>query len=181
MNRTQTSLSRLGIFSGIEINVYPDTTSADRLLDVDIACTFDAPLETSLEVNVTSKSNSYLGPGLTFGLTNRNLFGGGEQLSLNLTGSYEWQTGRDRGNSIFNSYEVGLTTSLSFPRLLAPRFVPRSRGAKSTGHAYRSTPICSTARTISAWRSSTLRSTTTGASTDMHPTHSHSTRSPIPN
>lgn len=127
MNRTQTSLSRLGIFSGIEINVYPDTTSADRLLDVDIACTFDAPLEASLEVNVTSKSNSYLGPGLTFGLTNRNLFGGGEQLSLNLTGSYEWQTGRDRGNSIFNSYEVGLTTSLSFPRLLAPRFVPRSR------------------------------------------------------
>ena len=127
MNRTQTSLSRLGIFSGIEINVYPDTASSERLLDVDIDCTFDAPLEASLEVNVTSKSNSYLGPGLTFGLTNRNLFGGGEQLSLNLTGSYEWQTGRDRGKSIFNSYEIGLTTALSFPRLLAPRFIPRSR------------------------------------------------------
>lgn len=126
MDRTQTRLSRLGIFNSIEINVFPDTT-AERTLNVDIDCTFDAPLEASLEVNVTSKSNSYLGPGLMFGVTNRNLFGGGEQLSVNLTGSYEWQTGRDRGKSIFNSYEVGLTTSLSFPRLLAPRFIPRSR------------------------------------------------------
>lgn len=126
MDRTQSRLSRLGIFNSIEINVFPDTT-AERTLNVDIDCTFDAPLEASLEVNVTSKSNSYLGPGLMFGVTNRNLFGGGEQLSVNLTGSYEWQTGRDRGKSIFNSYEVGLTTSLSFPRLLAPRFIPRSR------------------------------------------------------
>lgn len=126
MDRTQTRLSRLGIFNGIEINVYPDT-AASRTLNVEINCTFDAPLEASLEVNATSKSNSYLGPGLMFGLTNRNLFGGGEQLSLNLTGSYEWQTGRDRGKSVFNSYEVGLTTTLSFPRLLAPKFVPRSR------------------------------------------------------
>lgn len=126
MDRTQTRLSRLGIFNSIEINVFPDTT-AERTLNVDIDCTFDAPLEASLEVNVTSKSNSYLGPGLMFGVTNRNLFGGGEQLSFNLTGSYEWQTGRDRGKSIFNSYEVGLTTALSFPRLLAPKFIPRSR------------------------------------------------------
>ncbi len=126
MDRTQTLLSRMGIFNGIEINVYPDTTK-EATLDVEIDCTFDAPLEASLEVNATSKSNSYLGPGLMFGLTNRNLFGGGEQLSLNLTGSYEWQTGRDRGKSVFNSYEIGLTTTLSFPRLLAPKFIPRSR------------------------------------------------------
>ncbi len=126
MNRTQTYLSRLGIFNGIDISVFPDSTAHD-VLDVQIECTFDTPLEASLEVNVSSKSNSYLGPGMTFGVTNRNLFGGGEQLALNLTGSYEWQTGRDRGKSIFNSYEIGLTSSLSFPRLLAPRFIPRSR------------------------------------------------------
>ena len=127
MNQTQSYLSRLGIFSGIEINVMPDTTSNQRLLDVVIECTFDTPLEASLEVNATSKSNSYIGPGLLFGVTNRNLFGGGEQLSFNLNASYEWQTGRDRGKSIFNSYEFGFTTSLSFPRLLAPRFIPRTR------------------------------------------------------
>jgi len=128
MDRTQANLARLGIFSGIEINAFPDTTVHDeRLLNVDIDCTFDTPLETSLEVNASSKSNSYIGPGLTFGVTNKNIFGGGEQLSVKLTGSYEWQTGRGRSGSIFNSYEVGITGSLAFPRLLAPKFIPRSR------------------------------------------------------
>lgn len=125
MNRTQTYLSRLGIFNGIEINAVPDTTGT-RKLNVEIDCTFDAPLEASIEVNATSKSNSYIGPGIDLKLTNRNLFGGGEQLSFDLFGTYEWQTGRGR-SSVFNSYEIGLNTSLSFPRLLAPRFIPRTR------------------------------------------------------
>lgn len=125
MNRTQTYLSRLGIFSGIEINAVPDSTRRG-VLDVNIDCTFDKPLEASIEMNVTSKSNSYLGPGLDFRVTDKNLFGGGEQLSVDLHGSYEWQTGRGR-NSVFNSYEIGLNSTLAFPRLLAPRFIPRTR------------------------------------------------------
>lgn len=125
MNRTQTYLSRLGIFNGIDINVRPDSTVA-HTLNVEIDCTFDAPFEAAIEVNVTSKSNSYLGPGLDLKLTNHNIFGGGEQLNVDLFGSYEWQTGRGR-SSVFNSYEVGLNASLSFPRLLAPRFIPRTR------------------------------------------------------
>lgn len=126
MNRTQTYLSRLGIFNGVEINVIPDTTK-HNVLNVDINCTFDKPMEASIEVNATSKSNSYIGPGVDLKLTSHNLFGGGEQLNIDLTGSYEWQTGRDKHNSVFNSYEIGLNTSLAFPRLLAPRFIPRTR------------------------------------------------------
>lgn len=125
MNRTQNYLSRLGIFSAISIEARPDTLSVTPVLDVDISCTFDSPLEASLEVNASSKSNSYLGPGLTFGVTNHNTFGGGEQFNVSLTGSYEWQTGSGRKNSVFNSYEIGLSTSLAFPRLIAPRFIPR--------------------------------------------------------
>lgn len=129
MNRTQTYLSRLGIFSGIEIEAIPDTTSSpdDPRLNVQINCTFDKPLEVSVEANATSKSNSYIGPGLIVGVTNRNIFGGGEQLSVKLNGSYEWQTGSGRKGGIFNSYEAGITTSLAVPRLIAPRFVRRSR------------------------------------------------------
>lgn len=127
MDRTQTNLSRLGIFNTINIEAVPDTADmAAHRLDVDIYCKFDTPLETSLEVNASSKSNSYIGPGLTFGVTNKNIFGGGEQLSVKLTGAYEWQTGSGR-RSVFNSYEAGITGTLAFPRLLAPRFVPRSR------------------------------------------------------
>lgn len=128
MNRTQSYLSRLGIFNAINIDVQPDTLSDKNLLDVAISCTFDTPLEASIELNASSKSNSYLGPGLTFGVTNRNLFGGGEQLNVNLTGAYEWQTGNNRGNSsLFNSYEFGINASLAFPRLIAPKFIPQRR------------------------------------------------------
>lgn len=127
MDRTQTRLSRLGIFSTIDMQVFPaDTTAGSNRLDVDIQCRFDKPMEAAIEVNATSKSNSYIGPGLTLSLTNRNIFGGAEQLSVKLNGSYEWQTGRGR-SSIFNSYEVGLNASLAFPRLLAPRFIPRTQ------------------------------------------------------
>ena len=121
-------MSRLGIFNDINIGVTCDSLSNDNRLDVVINCTQDAPWEASIEMNVTSKSNSYLGPGVSIGVTNKNLFGGGEQLNVSLTGAYEWQTGSNH-NSIFNSYEFGLKTTLSFPRLLAPRFVPQRRRA----------------------------------------------------
>lgn len=129
MDRTQSYLARLGIFKSINIEPVPDTLAAPGTpptLDVNIACTLDVPLEASVEVNASSKSNSYIGPGLVLGLTHRNMFGGGEQLNASLTGTYEWQTGKERSN-LFNSYEIGLTTSLSFPRLLAPSFVRRRR------------------------------------------------------
>lgn len=127
MDRTQTRLSRMGMFRSIQIQPVPaDTSAANPRLDVYIDCQFDRPMEASVEVNATSKSNSYIGPGLVFGLTNHNLFGGGEKLTLKLNGNYEWQTGRDR-SSVFNSYEFGLSGTLAFPRLLAPDFIKRTR------------------------------------------------------
>ena len=126
MDRTQRYLARLGIFNAISITAKPDTLASASTLDVAISCTFDMPLETSIEANVSSKSNSYLGPGLTLGLMHRNMFGGGEQLNVSLTGAYEWQTGHGR-SSLFNSYEVGLAGSLTFPRFIAPSFIPRRK------------------------------------------------------
>ncbi len=129
MDRTQNYLSRLGIFNSINIEAVADTAGYEahrHVLDVTVACTLDRPLEASVEVDATSKSNSYIGPGIQLGVTNKNMFGGGEQLSVKLNGSYEWQTGDNQGG-IFNSYEVGMTGTLSFPRLLAPKFIPRRR------------------------------------------------------
>lgn len=127
MDRTQTYLSRLGIFNAVNIETTPDTTASSPTLNVAIDATLDKPLEASIEVNASSKSNSYIGPGVTLGLTNTNIFGGGEQLSVQLTGAYEWQTGKNNRGGVFNSYEAGLTGSLSFPRLLVPKFIPRRR------------------------------------------------------
>lgn len=130
MDRTQTYFSRLGIFNQIDISVYRDTLSSvdDPRLDVLVSCTFDAPIEASVEVNASSKSNSYLGPGIIFGVTNKNIFGGGEQLGIHVNANYEWQTGRhSEKGGLFNSFEFGVNGSLLFPRLLLPRFIHRTR------------------------------------------------------
>ena len=104
MDRTQTRLSRLGIFSSIQVQPVPaDTSLTDPKLDVYITCKFDRPLEASIEVNAASKSNSYLGPGLILGLTNYNIFGGAEKLSVQFNANYEWQTGGER-SSVSVSY-----------------------------------------------------------------------------
>lgn len=127
MNLTQTRLSRLGIFGGIQINVLPaDTNPENPLVDVYTTARFQSPIEASIAANLTSKSNSYLGPGIVLGLSHNNIFGGGEKLSVQLNADYEWQTGGER-NKNFNSYEFGVTASLAFPRLLAPNFVRRTR------------------------------------------------------
>ena len=62
MNRTQTRFSRLGIFGNIRIQPVPvDTVAGHALLDVYNIVQFEDPIEASIEVNATSKSNSYLG------------------------------------------------------------------------------------------------------------------------
>lgn len=126
MDFTQALLSRLGIFRTISIDAVPDTTAAEPTLNVTVNTTLDAPWQASAEMNIASKSNSYLGPGMSLAVTNTNIFGGGEQLGVALNGSYEWQTGSSR-SSVFNSYEAGITATLSVPRLLAPKFIPRNR------------------------------------------------------
>ena len=83
----------------------------------------DIPLESEFEIDVSSKSNSFIGPGMIFGVNHKNIFRGGEILSVKLNGSYEWQTGKKQSgskSSLLNSYEIGLNANLSFPRLLVP-------------------------------------------------------------
>ena len=128
-SRTQTSLNKLGIFRSVNLSVTPlDSLRGADTLDVTLEAQFDYPLEAALETDVTTKSNSFIGPGITFKLSNNNLFRGGEVLALKLNGSYEWQTGnRTSGgrSSRLNSYELGLNANLNIPRLLLPASMTR--------------------------------------------------------
>lgn len=125
LSNTQTYLSRLGIFDFITMSATPLDSVKTNKLDFDIMCHFDKPIETQFEANLTSKSNNYLGPGVGYQVLNRNIFGGGERLTVKFDASYEWQIGKiDGKRSDFNSYEFGLQTELAFPRLLAPHFIP---------------------------------------------------------
>ncbi len=132
MDLIQMYLARTGIFSNISMQAVPiDSTREDGhgVIDLVINCTLDKPIEVKVEAQGTTKSNSFIGPGLGLGIKHKNIFGGGEQLSGDLIAAYEWQTGKGNAykNSDFNSYDVELDVSLVFPRLLAPRFIDRAR------------------------------------------------------
>ena len=125
--RTQANLARLGIFKYTNMEVSRVDSSKSGLLDVKVNAEYDLPVEMECELGVSSKSNNLLGPGLSFSITNKNAFRGGENLSFKLNGAYEWQTGKQEASSgLLNSYELGVDVGLSVPRLLVPDFL-RSR------------------------------------------------------
>lgn len=133
--RSQTALARLGIFRYSEFQYAPrDTMRRQDTLDLRINTVYDLPLDGELELNVTAKSNDQVGPGAVFSVTKRNMFGGGETFGVKLRGSYEWQTGNklDAGGSKINSYELGLSTTLTFPRLLFPTLGKRDLNFPAT-------------------------------------------------
>lgn len=127
--KTQTSLARLGIFRYAEMQFTPrDTMRRQDTLDLRINTVYDLPLDGELEVNVTTKSNDQTGPGAVFSVTKRNIFGGGETFGVSLRGSYEWQTGKrpdGAAPSAINSYELGLSSTLTLPQLLFPGFTQK--------------------------------------------------------
>ncbi|MCI7781571.1 MAG: BamA/TamA family outer membrane protein, partial [Parabacteroides sp.] len=132
---SQTALARLGIFRYSEFQYAPrDTMRRQDTLDLRIHTVYDLPLDGELELNVTAKSNDQVGPGAVFSVTTRNMFGGGETFGVKLRGSYEWQTGNklDAGGSKINSYELGLSTTLTFPRLLFPTLGKRDLNFPAT-------------------------------------------------
>lgn len=139
-NRTQTSLARLGIFKYTNVDVARvDTAKTEEFgkLNFGINAVYDLPIETEIELDVSSKSNNLLGPGLIFSITNKNLFRGGENLSFKLNGAYEWEVGDKQGNSksgLINSYELGVNVALSLPRLLVPDFLKSTKDFTERTH-----------------------------------------------
>ena len=120
---TSSIINSMGLFSMSDFTFTPrDMTAACDTLDMTLNCVFDKPYDVSIEANYKLKSNDRTGPGLVVGLTKRNAFRGGEKLSINLKGSYEWQTGKKVGgnSSTINSYEYGADVSIEYPRLETP-------------------------------------------------------------
>jgi len=120
---TQEAVARMGIFRYSEFRyVLQDPTSGCDTLHVNMYATFDKPYNAELELNVTNKSTDQMGPGAIFHITRNNFMRMGADLSFELRGSYEWQTGKkvEGSSSKLNSYELGTSLSLDFPRLILP-------------------------------------------------------------
>ncbi len=115
---TLSHLMGLGVFKFVNIKFsesYPDST----LLNTNIYLT---PLQKNslrAEMQAISKSNNFVGPGISSTFTNRNFFRGAELFQLKLNAAYEFQiNGQNQGP--LNSFETGVETSLTIPRFISP-------------------------------------------------------------
>ena len=126
--KTQTNFANLGIFRYSEMQYTPkDSSRRCDTLNLQINTVYDLPLDGELELNVTTKSNNQTGPGAVFSVTKRNIFGGGETFGVSLRGSYEWQTGKrvTGSSSAINSWELGVSGTLTYPQILFPKLFKR--------------------------------------------------------
>lgn len=113
---TRQALARLGAFSATDL-AFSIADSNQHVLDLHITSTPDKAWDATLEGALRFKSNGFKGPGLRASVARRNVFGGGEQLSASLYGSYENASKR---GSLLHSYEIGSDVSLSAPAILLP-------------------------------------------------------------
>lgn len=137
-NRTQANFVQLGVFKFANMTITMPDSGRREILDMQINGEYSLPIETEVELDVSSKSNNLLGPGLILGISNRNLFRRAENLAFRLTGAYEWQIGGNKqatGNSgLINSYELGANLNLSVPRLLIPKFMQSKKERQEQTH-----------------------------------------------
>ena len=113
-------LTQMNIFSSINFRMVPDDKK--KTMAVNVTTQLDKPYDFTFELNVTSKSNSQIGPGSKITLSKKNVFKRGETLKIGLTGSYEWQTDKNvKGRAaVINSWEMGADITLHYPRLFFP-------------------------------------------------------------
>lgn len=161
-DKTQVDFVQLGVFKYANLTITAADSTVERALDFKINADYALPIETEVEVDVASKSNNLLGPGLILGINNKNLFRRAENLSFKFTGAYEWQIGGNKdmsGNSgLINSYELGINANLSVPRLLVPRFLKSNKDRREQTHFQVGTDFLnrhSFFRMISFWGSAT--------------------------
>ena len=119
---SQEAIARMGIFKYTEFRyALQDSAKGKDTLDIRMYATFDKPYNAELEFNITAKNTDQTGPGAVFKLTRSNFQRMGADVSLEARGSYEWQTNSSEGSgSKLNSYELGASLSLNFPRLILP-------------------------------------------------------------
>jgi len=140
---TTSRLMGLPAYKFVNVQYKPDTTKANKL-DTFIYLTPALKKSLRAEVQMVSKSNNFAGPGVSVSFSNRNALKGSEQLSLEVTGNFESQTGgrvtttsegsTGTSKSGLTSYELSAQANIMFPRIVSPfrlhnlrtEFVPKT-------------------------------------------------------
>lgn len=130
---TSNRLASIGTYKFVNIRYEEDNTDMDTdgysKLDTYI---YLSPLNKRTlraELQAVSKSNNFAGPTLSLNYSNRNLFRGGETLSITGNVGYETQLAGKNSTGL-SSTQFGLKSELIFPRLLSPiKFTKRFKYA----------------------------------------------------
>lgn len=127
LQRTYNNFARLQAvkYTNIKFAEVPDT----NLLDCHIQVSTNKPSTISFQPEGTNTAGD-LGAAASITYTNRNLFHGSEQLSIEFRGAYEAITGLE-GYQDQNYTEFSVETKLVFPRFLAP-FLSKSFRRRQT-------------------------------------------------
>lgn len=128
--KTTARLNNLGVFKSVNISYNKNLAdSLAHLLDVKMDLIMADNINLAFEADVATKSSGYFGPLLSVSIAHGNTFKGAERLKLGLTGGFEWQWGAKSANQLGSySYQFGLTSGLSFPRIILPFY----KGKKSS-------------------------------------------------
>ena len=123
VDQTTRNLVNMEVFRGVRWNFTPrDSSETCDTLDASISLSMEKPIDLEAEFSFTQKSNDQIGPHGKVSISKRNAFGHGETLKIDLIGSYEWQTRsiKKQQETPPDSYEAGLSASLSYPWLAFP-------------------------------------------------------------
>jgi outer membrane protein assembly factor BamA len=136
--RTNARLNGLGVFSYVRISY--ETSGDDSLhrqMDVKVELNMADNISSEFEANVITKSTGFTGPAVSLALTHGNAMKGAEKVHLRFNGGIEWQWGKKNADQLGSfSYDLGVGTGLSFPRLILP-----GRKQKHLSHLIQRTSI----------------------------------------
>ncbi|MGJ8658968.1 BamA/TamA family outer membrane protein [Cellulophaga fucicola] len=118
---TSNRLSSIGSYKFVNIQFKEKDTTAVKdgsgSLDMDIYLSPLTKRSLRAELQGVTKSNGFAGPGVSLSYNNRNVFGGGETLSITGSFSYETQLSGSSDSGL-SSIAGGLKTDLIIPRLV---------------------------------------------------------------
>ncbi|MDB5148650.1 MAG: outer membrane protein, partial [Mucilaginibacter sp.] len=121
---TLSRLNGLGVFKFINVELGDKDTLSRGRLTVNVYLTPMPRKSLALEAQLATKSNNFIGPGVTISLRNRNVFKGAELIIYNVKGSFETQYSGDYKGQF--TYELNPRIELSIPKLISPFRIKRN-------------------------------------------------------
>lgn len=110
INTTYSRLSALKVFNSVSVEMSPADSAT---VDCDIRLSGLDQMGFKINLEASTNASDLLGFSPKLNLYHKNLFHGGEWLDLGFTGNWQWVP-----KTKISSSELGVTASLSFPRLL---------------------------------------------------------------